>query len=126
MSMRLHLTAAFGLAVLHLSPTTSEAQTQAPPPASTLQVQDSARRTISVTFQNAAFRDVIAGFAAFSRTTIVVEGAIGNPEVNASFRDVEWRQALDEIIEKQGLIATIDRPTGIIKIARRPAAPPRI
>ena len=125
MSRRIYLTIAIGLTALVVSPAVSQAQTQTPPPAPSLQVQDSARRTISVTFQNAAFRDVIAGFAAFSGTTIVVEGAIGNPEVNASFRDVEWRSALDEILDKQGLVATVDRPTGIIKITRRPNRPAR-
>ena len=122
MSRRLYLTVAFGLTMVSLSPIASHAQTQ--PPAASLQVQDSVRRTISVTFHDAAFRDVIAGFAAFSGTTIVVEGAIGNPAVNASFHDVEWRRALDEILEKQGLLATTDRPTGIIKITRRAPTPP--
>jgi type II secretory pathway component HofQ len=126
MLTRLYITAAIGLTMVSLSPATGAAQTQTPASRVELQVQDSARRTISVTFQDAAFRDVIAGFAAFSRATIVVDGAIGNPAVNASFYNVEWRRALDEILEKQGLIATDDRPTGIIKIVRRtPAAPGR-
>ena len=124
MSRRLYLTVAFGLTTVSLSPIASHAQTQTPPPAAPLQVQDSVRRTISVTFEKAAFRDVIAGLAAFSGSTIVVEGAIGNPEVSASFHDVEWRRALDEILEKQGLIATTDRPTGIIKITRRTRVTP--
>jgi hypothetical protein len=117
MSKRLYLMAAFAAAILVASPATTEAQTEQP--------QAQAQKLISVIFVNAALRDVIAGMAAFSGTTIVVNREVGNPPVNAEFANIEWKVALDEILEKQGLVAETEPVTGIIKVRKRAPAPPR-
>jgi type IV pilus assembly protein PilQ len=69
---------------------------------------------ITVTYQDADIRDVIAAFAAFSGRTIVVgrevEGAI-----TAEIKDQPWDVALQALLSAQGLAAS-EESSGIITV----------
>jgi type IV pilus assembly protein PilQ len=87
-----------------------------------------AQPRITVTYQDADIRDVIAAFAVFSGRTIVVgKGVLGN--VSAEVRDQPWDVALRAILQAQGLAAKEDQD-GIIavdsyeNIARQQASEP--
>jgi type IV pilus assembly protein PilQ len=69
---------------------------------------------ITVTYQDADIRDVLAAFAAFSGRTIVV-GPQVTGTVTAEIRDQPWDVALRAILQAQGLSATED-PSGIITV----------
>ena len=83
--------------------------------ARTSTVQQSQQPRMSVTFFNADIRDVIAGIAAFSGRTIVVNGSVKG-EVTAEINNQPWDIALRTILETQGLAATEEPGTGIIKV----------
>jgi type IV pilus assembly protein PilQ len=69
---------------------------------------------ITVTYQDADIRDVIAAFAVFSGRTIVVgKGVQGT--VSAEVRDQPWDVALRAILTSQGLAAKEDQD-GIISV----------
>jgi type IV pilus assembly protein PilQ len=73
-----------------------------------------AQPRITVTYQDADIRDVIAAFAVFSGRTIVVgKGVTGN--VSAEVRDQPWDVALRAILQSQGLAAKEDQD-GIIAV----------
>ena len=73
-----------------------------------------AQPRITVTYQDADIRDVIAAFAVFSGRTIVVgKGVTGN--VSAEVRDQPWDVALRAILQAQGLAAKEDQD-GIIAV----------
>lgn len=73
-----------------------------------------AQPRITVTYQDADIRDVIAAFAVFSGRTIVVgKGVAGN--VSAEVRDQPWDVALRAILQAQGLAAKEDQD-GIIAV----------
>ncbi|MFN2400189.1 MAG: AMIN domain-containing protein [Gemmatimonadaceae bacterium] len=69
---------------------------------------------ITVTYQDADIRDVLAAFAVFSGRTIVVgKGVTGT--VTAEVRDQPWDVALRAILQAQGLAAKEDQD-GIITV----------
>ena len=69
---------------------------------------------ITVTYQEADIRDVIAAFAVFSGRTIVVgKGVTGT--VSAEVRDQPWDVALRAILSSQGLAAKEDQD-GIVSV----------
>jgi type IV pilus assembly protein PilQ len=69
---------------------------------------------ITVTYQDADIRDVIAAFAVFSgRTLVVGKGVTGT--VSAEVRDQPWDVALRAILQSQGLAAREDQD-GIITV----------
>ena len=77
-------------------------------------VRAAAQPRITVTYQDADIRDVIAAFAAFSGRTIVVgKGVQGT--VTAEVRDQPWDIALRAILSSQGLAAQEDQ-SGIISV----------
>jgi type II secretory pathway component HofQ len=87
-------------------------------------------RCITVTFRETALRDVVATFAEFAGTSIVMgEGAGGT--VTAEIRNQPWSVALQAILESQGLGA---RPIGpgllrvesLERIAARAAVEPLV
>jgi type IV pilus assembly protein PilQ len=69
---------------------------------------------ITVTYQDADVRDVVAAFAAFSGRTIVVGKEIEG-KVTAEVRDQPWDVALRAILQSQGL-AAVEDPNGIIAV----------
>ncbi|HEU4641917.1 MAG TPA: AMIN domain-containing protein [Gemmatimonadaceae bacterium] len=74
----------------------------------------SSQARITVTYQDADIRDVIAAFAVFSGRTIVVgKGVKGS--VSAEVRDQPWDVALRAILQSQGLAAKEDQD-GIISV----------
>jgi type IV pilus assembly protein PilQ len=73
-----------------------------------------AQPRITVTYQDADVRDVLAAFAAFSGRTIVVGKAVGG-EISAEIRDQPWDVALASILSSQGLAAQEDQ-YGIITV----------
>lgn len=76
--------------------------------------QRSQQPRITVAWQNADIRDVIAAFAAFSgRTIIVGKGVVAT--VTAEINDQPWDVALQAILASQGLGATEDA-SGIIVV----------
>jgi type IV pilus assembly protein PilQ len=70
---------------------------------------------ITVTYQDADIRDVIAAFAAFSGRTIVV-GKDVNGTITAEIKNQPWDVALRAILQGQGLAAAEDALTGIITV----------
>ena len=69
---------------------------------------------ITVTYQDADVRDVVAAFAAFSGRTIVVGKDIKGT-VTAEVRDQPWDVALRAILQSQGL-AAVEDGNGIIAV----------
>jgi type IV pilus assembly protein PilQ len=69
---------------------------------------------ITVTYQDADVRDVVAAFAAFSGRTIVVGKEIKGT-VTAEVRDQPWDVALRAILQSQGL-AAVEDANGIIMV----------
>jgi len=69
---------------------------------------------ITVTYQDADIRDVLAAFAAFSGRTIVV-GRDVQGTVTAEIRDQPWDVALRAILGAQGLAAS-EEASGIISV----------
>src|SRR5688572_11273507 len=69
---------------------------------------------ITVTYQDADIRDVVAAFAAFSGRTIVVGREIKGT-VTAEVRDQPWDVALRAILQSQGL-AAVEDANGIIAV----------
>jgi type IV pilus assembly protein PilQ len=78
-------------------------------------LQQSQQPRMSVTFFNADIRDVIAGIAAFSGRSIMVNGSVKG-EVTAEINNQPWDVALRAILETQGLAAVEDPSTGIINV----------
>lgn len=76
--------------------------------------QGSQQARITVTYQDAEIRDVLAAFASFSGRTIVV-GREVKGTVTAEIKDQPWDVALKSILEAQGLAASED-PSGIITV----------
>ncbi len=74
----------------------------------------SAQARITVTYQDAEIRDVIAAFAVFSGRTIVV-GKTVKGSVSAEIHDQPWDVALRAILQTQGLAAREDA-NGIILV----------
>ncbi|HVF39515.1 MAG TPA: AMIN domain-containing protein [Gemmatimonadaceae bacterium] len=70
---------------------------------------------ITVTYQDADIRDVIAAFAAFSGRTIVV-GKDVSGTVTAEIKNQPWDVALRAILQGQGLAAAEDAISGIITV----------
>jgi type IV pilus assembly protein PilQ len=77
--------------------------------------QQSTQPRITVTYQDADIRDVIAAFATFAGRTIVV-GKDVSGTVTAEIRNQPWDVALRAILEGQGLAAAEDPVTGIITV----------
>lgn len=80
----------------------------------TLQQRQSTQPRITVTYQDADIRDVLAAFASFSGRTIVV-GREVQGTVTAEIRDQPWDVALQAILQAQGLAASEDQ-YGIITV----------
>jgi type IV pilus assembly protein PilQ len=76
--------------------------------------QQSQQPRITVTYQDADIRDVLAAFAAFSGRTIVVGKGVAG-QVTAEVRDQPWDVALRAILQSQGLAAQTDQ-SGIITV----------
>jgi type IV pilus assembly protein PilQ len=75
--------------------------------------RDGARLT--VTYQDADIRDVVAAFAAFSgRTIIVGKEVTGN--ITAEIKDQPWDVALRALLRSQGLALSEDAANGIITV----------
>jgi type IV pilus assembly protein PilQ len=70
---------------------------------------------ITVTYQDADIRDVIAAFAAFSGRTIVVGKDVAGT-ITAEIKNQPWDVALRAILQGQGLAAAEDALTGIITV----------
>jgi type IV pilus assembly protein PilQ len=70
---------------------------------------------ITVTYQDADIRDVIAAFASFSGRTIVV-GKDVQGTITAEIKNQPWDVALRAILQGQGLAAAEDGLTGIITV----------
>jgi type IV pilus assembly protein PilQ len=70
---------------------------------------------ITVTYQDADIRDVIAAFAAFSGRTIVV-GKDVQGTITAEIKNQPWDVALRAILQGQGLAAAEDAVSGIITV----------
>jgi type IV pilus assembly protein PilQ len=77
--------------------------------------QQSSQPRITVTYQDADIRDVIAAFATFAGRTIVVGKDVAGT-VTAEIRNQPWDVALRAILEGQGLAAAEDAVTGIITV----------
>jgi len=73
------------------------------------QQQRSQQPRITVTYQQADIRDVLAAFAAFSGRTIIPSSSIPAARIDAEIKDQPWDVALQAILAAQGLAATEDR-----------------
>ncbi|MFN8570932.1 MAG: AMIN domain-containing protein [Gemmatimonadaceae bacterium] len=81
---------------------------------SSLFAKQSQQSRITVTYQDAEIRDVLAAFASFSGRTIVV-GREVKGTVTAEIKDQPWDVALKSILEAQGLAAS-EETSGIITV----------
>src|SRR5688500_11279070 len=70
-------------------------------------IQQSQQPRITVTYQDADIRDVLAAFAAFSGRTIVVGKGVEG-KVTAEVRDQPWDVSMNAILTSQGLAAAED------------------
>ncbi len=70
---------------------------------------------ITVTYQDADIRDVIAAFASFSGRTIVVGKDVAGT-ITAEIKNQPWDVALRAILQGQGLAAAEDPISGIITV----------
>jgi len=70
---------------------------------------------ITVTYQDADIRDVIAAFATFSGRTIVVGKDVAG-SITAEIKNQPWDVALRAILQGQGLAAAEDAISGIITV----------
>ncbi len=77
--------------------------------------QQSTQPRITVTYQDADIRDVIAAFATFAGRTIVTGRDVAGT-VTAEIRNQPWDVALRAILQGQGLAATEDPVSGIITV----------
>ena len=77
--------------------------------------RQSTQPRITVTYQDADIRDVIAAFATFAGRTIVT-GRDVTGTVTAEIRNQPWDVALRAILQGQGLAATEDPVSGIITV----------
>jgi type IV pilus assembly protein PilQ len=84
------------------------------PAAAATAQQPRQQQRITVTYENADIRDVLAGIAAMTGRTIVV-GRDVTGEVSAEIRDQPWDVALQAILNSQGLAASEDA-SGIITV----------
>jgi type IV pilus assembly protein PilQ len=92
----------------------AEAPRSVIPTSSRTTLQSSTQPRITVTYQDADIRDVLAAFAAFSGRTIVVGKAVEG-KVTAEVRDQPWDVAMNAILQSQGLAAAEDN-NGIITV----------
>jgi type IV pilus assembly protein PilQ len=70
---------------------------------------------LTVTYQDADIRDVVAAFAAFSGRTIIVGREVtGN--ITAEIKDQPWDVALRALLRSQGLALSEDSANGIITV----------
>jgi type IV pilus assembly protein PilQ len=76
-------------------------------------VQSQAAR-ITVTWDNADLREVVAGFAAFSGRTIIVSKDVKG-QVSAEIKNQPWDLAFNAVLESQGLAANV-LDGGIIQV----------
>ena len=67
---------------------------------------------ITVSYQEADIRDVIAAFASFANRTIIVGKDVAG-SITADVKDKPWDEALSAILSAQGLAAS-EEPNGII------------
>ena len=100
-------------------PAADDAADAVPAPAAPATASAAARRApdarrLTVTYQDADIRDVIAAFAAFSGRTIIA-GRDVSGSVTAEIKDQPWDIALRALLGAQGLAATEDR-YGIITV----------
>ncbi|GJG85361.1 hypothetical protein tb265_05420 [Gemmatimonadetes bacterium T265] len=86
----------------------------APAPAPLAARRPAESRRLTVTYQDADIRDVIAAFAAFSGRTIIA-GRDVSGTVTAEIKDQPWDIALRALLGAQGLAASEDR-YGIITV----------
>ena len=94
--------------------TDDAAQSRTVVPVSTRSPLQSTQPRITVTYQDADIRDVLAAFAAFSGRTIVVGKGVEG-KVTAEVRDQPWDVAMNAILQSQGLAAAEDN-NGIIAV----------
>ncbi len=78
-------------------------------------VAQPAQPRITVTYEDADIRDVIAAFATFANRTIVIGREVSGT-VTAEIRNQPWDVALRAILQGQGLAASEDPITGIIAV----------
>src|SRR5205814_905610 len=69
---------------------------------------------ITVTWDNADLREVVAGFAAFSGRTIIVSKDVKG-QVSAEIKNQPWDLAFNAVLESQGLAANV-LDGGIIQV----------
>ena len=77
---------------------------------------------ISATWENAPIDDVIAAFAAFSHRSITIAADVGGV-VTATVVGQPWRQALETIMERQGLRVEFRSDSSVYISTRRSSEP---
>ena len=103
----------------NISGRSADSYSDTPSSAPSYQLSSPAARSdqprITVTYQDADIRDVIAAFAGFSGRTIVV-GKDVSGTVTAEIKNQPWDVALRAILQGQGLAAAEDPVSGIITV----------
>jgi len=93
-----------------LAPPAPPAPSPAAPPAARQEL-----RRITVQFTSTPIREVLFAFAEFSGRSIIPGAGVAGT-VNAEIRNQPWDVALREILVSQGLSASEDPDTGIIRV----------
>src|SRR5258708_30650910 len=72
---------------------------------------------ITASWQRTPLADVVEAFVKLSGRTIVIARDVGPLEVTANVENIEWKNALDAIMEANGLVVRVDA-ADIIHIER--------
>ncbi len=95
----------------------------------TFQPQGTTQPRITVSWENADIRDVVAAFSTYSGRTIILSKGVDAAKITANITDQPWDVALRVVLNANGLDAVED-PSGILIVdtqehiaARRAAAP---
>ena len=74
-------------------------------------------RRITVEWRDARLSGVLDAFARIAEQQIVLASDVSDQHVTAAYENVDWRYALDEILQRQGLVARTD-DLGVIRVAK--------
>lgn len=92
----------------------SESVRPAPAPARPAAYRPQQQPRITVTWENADIRDVIATFSAYSGRTIILAKGVQNMKITATITDQPWDVAMHAVLNANGLDAVEEDQSGIL------------
>jgi type II secretory pathway component HofQ len=76
-------------------------------------------RRVVVEYDNARLSKILKDFSRFSGRPIILEPNVGDPEISAALRNVDWQRALYRILDQCGFVAQPDT-AGALHVEPRP------